>query len=48
LFVKKKDGSIWLCIYHREINLVTIKNLSLTKDRRPIQSTQGSFSILED
>ena len=26
LFVKKKDGSMRLCIYYRELNKVTIKN----------------------
>ena len=26
LFVKKKDGSMHLCIYYRELNKVTVKN----------------------
>ena len=26
LFVKKKDGSLWLCIDYREVNRVTVKN----------------------
>ena len=26
LFVKKKDGSLWLCIDYRKLNQVTIKN----------------------
>ena len=26
LFVKKKDGSMWLCIDYRELNKVTIRN----------------------
>ena len=26
IFVKKKDGSIWLCIEYRDSNRVTIKN----------------------
>ena len=26
LFVKKKDGSLWLCIDYRELNKVTVKN----------------------
>ena len=26
LFVKKKDGSMRLCIYYRELNKVTIRN----------------------
>jgi hypothetical protein len=26
LFVKKKDGTIWLCIDYRQLNKVTIKN----------------------
>ena len=26
LFVKKKDGSMWLCIDYRDLNKVTIKN----------------------
>ena len=26
LFVKKKDGSIWLCVDYRALNEVTIKN----------------------
>jgi hypothetical protein len=43
LLVKKKDGSMLLCIYYRELNRVTI-----TKDRRLVRSTQGSFGILED
>jgi hypothetical protein len=26
LFVKKKDGSLWMCVDHRPLNAVTIKN----------------------
>ena len=26
LFVKKKDGSFWMCIDYRELNKVTINN----------------------
>jgi hypothetical protein len=26
LFVKKKDGSMWICIDYQELNRVTIKN----------------------
>ena len=26
LFVKKKDGSMWLCIDYRELNKVTMRN----------------------
>jgi len=26
LFVKKNDGSLWMCIDYRELNRVTIKN----------------------
>ena len=26
LFVKKKDGTIWMCIDYRQINKVTVKN----------------------
>jgi len=26
LFVKKKDGTLWLCIDYRQLNKVTIKN----------------------
>jgi hypothetical protein len=26
LFVKKKDGTFWMCIDYRELNKVTIKN----------------------
>jgi len=27
LFVKKKDGTLKMCIYYRELNKVTIKNI---------------------
>ncbi|GJU07005.1 putative reverse transcriptase domain-containing protein [Tanacetum coccineum] len=26
LFVKKKDGSFWMCIYYQELNKLTVKN----------------------
>nr|GFD48118.1 putative reverse transcriptase domain-containing protein [Tanacetum cinerariifolium] len=26
LFVNKKDGSFWMCIYYRELNKLTVKN----------------------
>ena len=26
LFVKKKDGSLWLCIDYKQLNIVTIRN----------------------
>ena len=26
LFVKKKDGSLWLCVDYRKLNRVTMKN----------------------
>jgi len=26
IFVKKKDGSLWLCIDYRDLNRTTIKN----------------------
>jgi len=26
IFVKKKDGSLWLCVYYKQLNRVTIKN----------------------
>jgi hypothetical protein len=26
LFVKKKDGTMWMCIDYREFNRVTVKN----------------------
>nr|GFB75739.1 putative reverse transcriptase domain-containing protein [Tanacetum cinerariifolium] len=26
LFVKKKDGSFWMCIHYRELNKLTVKN----------------------
>ncbi|GJS91908.1 putative reverse transcriptase domain-containing protein [Tanacetum coccineum] len=29
LFVKKKDGSFWMCINYRELNKLTVKNLYL-------------------
>ena len=26
LFVKKKDGTLWLCIDYRQLNKITVKN----------------------
>ena len=26
LFVKKKDGTLWLCIYYRQLNKLIVKN----------------------
>ncbi|KAF5794585.1 putative nucleotidyltransferase, Ribonuclease H [Helianthus annuus] len=41
LFVKKKDGSIRLCINYRELNKVTIKN------RYPLPRIDGLFDQLQ-
>ena len=26
LFVKKKDGTLWLCVYYRQLNKMIMKN----------------------
>ncbi|GJR38239.1 putative reverse transcriptase domain-containing protein [Tanacetum coccineum] len=41
LFVKKKDGSFRLCIYHRELNKLTIKN------RYPLPMINDLFDQLQ-
>ena len=41
LFVKKKDGSIHLCIDYRELNQVIVKN------RYPLPKIDGLFDQLQ-
>ncbi|KAJ9546624.1 hypothetical protein OSB04_019167 [Centaurea solstitialis] len=41
LFVKKKDGSLWMCIDYRELNKVTIKN------RYPLPRIDDLFDQLQ-
>ena len=50
LFVKKKDGSLWLCIDYRQLNQVTIKNrypLPRIDDLFDQLRTAGVFSKLD-
>ena len=41
LFVKKKDGSMRLCVDYRELNMVTIKN------RYPLSRIDDFFDQLQ-
>ncbi|GJU63243.1 putative reverse transcriptase domain-containing protein [Tanacetum coccineum] len=41
LFVKKKDGSFWMCIDYRELNTLTVKN------RYPLQRINDLFDQLQ-
>ncbi|GJX85447.1 putative reverse transcriptase domain-containing protein, partial [Tanacetum coccineum] len=41
LFVKKKDGSFWICIYYRELNKLTVKN------RYPLPRIDDLFDQLQ-
>ncbi|GKF79057.1 putative reverse transcriptase domain-containing protein, partial [Tanacetum coccineum] len=41
LFVKKKDGSFWMCIYYRELNKLTVKN------RYPLPRIDDLFDQLQ-
>nr|GFB78547.1 putative reverse transcriptase domain-containing protein [Tanacetum cinerariifolium] len=41
LFVKKKDGSFWMCIDYRELNKVTVKN------RYPLPRIDDLFDQLQ-
>ena len=49
LFVKKKDGTLWMCIDYRQINKVTVKNkYPLPKIEDLFDQLKGAdvFSIL--
>ena len=41
LFVKKKDGTLWMCIDYRQINKVTVKN------RYPLPRVENLFDQLK-
>ena len=50
LFVKKKDGTLWMCIDYRQINKVTVKNkypLSIIEDLFDQLKGAGVFSKID-